>query len=287
LFKPSLTPTQLPESSERIADHGRTRRFEAAHGSGELVLRLFPPTLPAEHARVVRPADVEQEDVVLIAEVANAAAPLGRSLVVPHPLTCGNHVATGPGHAVEKPGLALECDGRRLIKAAHPLLQVAFADQSTSLEPEAEHLDLRRAEHATKLDCEGREPSRLGRVLVQGDRDVPLMDREPAVVDSGLEVVDQAVSTLEPAVGDRRLPAKEQAVSSQEGGDARCGAPVTAVDVETVRLFPGIEGEPLVVEHAPGPAQPFVRLRALDLRQALLEERLCTIPLSAAERSPA
>src|SRR5262249_16227202 len=86
LVQPALAPAQLAEPRERIADHRRPRRLEAVHGGRQLSLRLLPSTLPAQPARVVRPTRVEQEDVVLITELAHAGAPLGRSLVVTHAL---------------------------------------------------------------------------------------------------------------------------------------------------------------------------------------------------------
>jgi hypothetical protein len=83
---------------------------------------------------------------VLTAELAHAGAPLGRSLVVSYPFARGDQVATGPRDAVQEPRLTLERHCRRLVEAAHPFLQLAFAHESSPLEPEPEHLELRRSE---------------------------------------------------------------------------------------------------------------------------------------------
>ena len=113
--QPALPPAQISEPCERVADHRRSGRLKSLHGRTELTLRLVPPALPAEHTGVVRSAGVEQEDVVLAAELAHAGAPLGRSLVVPHPLARRDQVATGPSYAVQERRLTLERDCRRLV----------------------------------------------------------------------------------------------------------------------------------------------------------------------------
>jgi hypothetical protein len=164
--QPTLPPSQLAQPRERVADHRRPGCLESLHSRTELTLRLVPSPLPGEHTGVVRPAGVEQEDVVLTAELAHAGAPLSRSLVIPHPLARGDQEATGPRDAVQEPRLAIERHRRRLVEAAHSFIQLAFAHESPPLEPEPEHLELRDPEHAAQLDCARCEPPRLDRVLV-------------------------------------------------------------------------------------------------------------------------
>src|SRR6185437_6688293 len=109
---------------------------------------LVPPALPAEDAGVVGAADVEQEDVVAAAEVADTATPLGRSFVIPHALTGGDQIAAGPGNAVQQPRLAVECHRGGLVEPAHTLVQLAVAHQRSAFESEPEHLQLGGAERA-------------------------------------------------------------------------------------------------------------------------------------------
>ena len=153
--------------------------------------------------------------------------------------------------------------------------------------PRPEHLELRGTKLPAELDSARGKAPRLRRVFVQRDRDVSFMDREPAVVDPGLEVVDQAVRALEPAVGDRRFAPKQQAVGGQQRGYSRGGTLVTAVEVQTVSLLPRVEGEPVVVQHVPGPAHPFECLWGLARGQGLLECRPSALPVPAAESRPA
>ena len=224
---------------------------------------------------------------MLTAELAHAGAPLGRSLVVPHPLARGDQVATGPSDAVQEPRLTIERHCRRLVKAAHAFLQLAFAHESPPLEPEPEHLELRSPERPAQLDGARRQPPRLDRVLVQRNRDVSLVDGEPAVIDPGLEAVDEAVRALEPAVGNRRLAAKQEAVGGKPGGYPRRGALVAALKVQAVGTLPGVEREPVLVQHVANPAHPFERLWGLALGQGLLEGGPGTLPVPAAESRPA
>src|SRR4029450_4952435 len=112
--QPALPPAQLAQPRERVADHRRPGCLESLHSRTELALRLVPSALPGEHAGVVRPAGVEQEDVVLTAELAHTGAPLGRSLEVAHSLARGDEKATGPRDAVQKPRLTTERHRRRL-----------------------------------------------------------------------------------------------------------------------------------------------------------------------------
>jgi hypothetical protein len=91
-------------------------------------------------------------------------------------------VATGPGHAVEEGCLAGERHRRRLVEATHAFLELALSDESPPLEPKPQHLELRRTELPAELDRARRQPPGFGRVLVQRNRDVSLMDGEPAVI---------------------------------------------------------------------------------------------------------
>src|SRR6187455_25659 len=113
------------------------------------------------------------------------------------------------------------------------------------------------------------------------------MDREPAVVDAGLKIVDEAVRALEPAVGDRRFAPKQQAVGGQQGGYSRAGTLVTAVEVQTVRLLTRAKGDPVLVQHVPNPAHPFECLRGLARGHGLLECRPGALPVPTAESRPA
>ena len=94
-------------------------------------------------------ADVQQEDVVAAAIVANATTPLGRPLVVPHTLARGDQVAAGPGDAVQQPRLAVERDRGRLVEPAHTLVQLAIADERAPLKAQPEHLQLGGVESAS------------------------------------------------------------------------------------------------------------------------------------------
>jgi hypothetical protein len=114
----------------------------------------------------VRPADVEQEDIVLTAELAQAGAPLDRSLVIPHPIARGDQEATGPRDAVQEPRLTSERYRRPLVEAAHAFIQLAFAHESPPLEREPEHLEFRDSVHPAQLDCARCQPAHLDRVLV-------------------------------------------------------------------------------------------------------------------------
>ena len=113
------------------------------------------------------------------------------------------------------------------------------------------------------------------------------VDGEPAVVDPGLEVVDEAVRALEPAVGDRRFASKQQAVGGQQRGYSRSGTLVTAVEVQTVRLLARVKGDPVLVQHVANPAHPFECLWGLARGQGLLECRPSALPVPAAESRPA
>src|SRR5262249_14158979 len=113
------------------------------------------------------------------------------------------------------------------------------------------------------------------------------MDGEPAVIDPGLEVVDEAVGALEPAVRNRRLTTEEQAVRSKERRDPGGGALLAAVEVKTVGRFSGVEGEPLIVEHVSSPAHSLARLCAIAVDQVLLERLLACLPIPVAESGPA
>jgi hypothetical protein len=196
-------------------------------------------------------------------------------------------VATGPGDAVQEPCLTIERDRCRLVEATHAFLQLAFAHESPPLEPESEHLELRGPKRPAQLDGARRQSPRLDRVLVQRNRDVPLVDGEPAVIDPGLETVDEAVRALEPAVGNRRLAVKQEAVGGKPGGDSRRGALVAALEVQAVGTLPGVKGEPVLVQHVANPAHPFERLWGLALGQGLLEGGPRTLPVPAAESHPA
>ena len=223
---------------------------------------------------------------MLTAELAHAGAPLGRSLVVPHPLARGDQVATGPSDAEQEPRLTIERHCRRLVKAAHAFLQLALAHESPPLKPEPEHLELRSPEHPAQLDGARRQPPRLDRVLVQGNRDVSLMDGEPAMIDPRLEAVDEAVRALEPAVGNRRLATKHEAVGGKPGGYPCRGALVPALKVQAVGALPGVESEPVLVQHVANPAHPFERLWGLASAKDSSKEALArsqSPPLRAAQ----
>ena len=135
--QPALPPAQLAQARERVANHRRPGRLQPLDGRTELALRLVPSPLPAEHARVVRPAGVEQEDVVLTAELAHAGAPLGRPLVVAHPLARRDQVAAGPRDAVQEPRLPAERHRRRLVEATHAFLELPVAHERPPLEAPA------------------------------------------------------------------------------------------------------------------------------------------------------
>src|SRR4029453_2398259 len=257
---PALPPPQLAQPRERVADHRGPGRLESAHSRAELALCLLPAALPAEHARVVRSAGVEQKDVVLTTELAHARTPLRCSFVIAHPLARGDEVATGPRDAVEEACLTGECDRCRLVEATHAVLQLAFAHERPPLEPEPQHFELRSAEPPAQLDRALRQPPRFGRVLIQRNSNVSLMDGEPAVIHSRLEAVDEAVGALQPAVGPRRLASEEQMVRREPGGYPRRRALLASLEVEAVGGLPGVEREPVFIQHLADPAPPFARL---------------------------
>src|SRR5439155_18912176 len=186
--------------------------------------RPFPPALPAQHARVVRSAGVEEKDLVLTTELAHARTPLGCPVVIPYPLAGGDEITNGPSDAVEEARFTGKRHRRCLVKATHAFLQLALAHERSPLEAEPQHLELGSTERASQLDRARRQPSRFGGVLVQRNRDVSLVDGEPAVIDTRLKGVDEAVRALQPAVGDRRLAPKQQVIRGEPGGDPRCGA---------------------------------------------------------------
>ena len=102
-----------------------------------------------------------------------------------HPFARRDQVATRPGHAIEKARLAGQRHRCRLVEPAHAFLQFAVADEGSALEPEPEHLELRSPEGTTELDGARSQSTRFGCVFVQRNRNVPLVDRQPTVVDSG------------------------------------------------------------------------------------------------------
>ena len=114
-----------------------------------------------------------------------------------------------------------------------------------------------------------------------------LVDCEPAVVDPRLETVNEAVRPLEPAVGDRRLAAEQETVGREPGGYPRRGAFVPALEVQAVGPLPGVEGEPVLVQHVANPAHPFERFWGLAPGQGLFERGPGTLPVPAAESRPA
>ena len=116
---------------------------------------------------------------------------------------------------------------------------------------------------------------------------MPLVDRQPTVVDSRVEAGEQAVRALQPAVGDRRLPSKQEVVGGKVCGDPGRGALVAMLDVQTVRALSGIEREPVRVQHVPDPAHPFECLWGLASGQGLVEGGSCTLPVPVLEGRPA
>src|SRR4029453_11786248 len=169
----------------------------------------------------------------------------------------------------------------------HAFLQLALAHESPSLQPEPQHLELRSTEHPAELDRARRQPPCFGRVLVQRNRNVSLMDGEPAVIHSRLEAVDQAVRALQPAVGHCRLASEQKVVCREPGGDPRSRALVAALEVQTVGTLPGVEGELVVVQHVADPAHAFERHWRLALEQGLLEGGSCALPVPVTEGRPA
>ena len=106
------------------------------------------------------------------------------------------------------------------------------------------------------------------------------------MIDSGLETLEQPVRALEPAVRDSGLAAKEKAVGSKPGGDPRRRGLVAALEVQAVRPFTGAEGEPIIVQHVAGPAEPLERFRSLLPGQRLIERNLGTLPVPVAQSGP-
>src|SRR4029450_13313020 len=78
-----------------------------------------------------------------------------------------------------------------------------------------------------------------------------------------------------------------EAVGGKPAGYPRRGALVAALEVQAVGTLPGIEGEPVLVQHVANPAHPFEGLWGLALGQGLLEGGPGTLPVPAAESRPA
>src|SRR5439155_26672656 len=158
---------RLAQPRKRVTGQRGPGGLQSTHSRAQLALRLFPPALPAQHARVVRSAGVEEKDVVLTTELAHASTPLGCPVVIPYPLAGGDEIAAGPSDAVEEARLTGERHRRRLVKATHAFLQLALAHERSPLEAEPQHLELGSIERPPQLDRARRQPPRLGRVLVQ------------------------------------------------------------------------------------------------------------------------
>jgi hypothetical protein len=212
---------------------------------------------------------------------------LGCAVEVAHTFTGGDQVAACPGDAVEQARLAGERDRRRFIEAPHAFLELAVADEGAPLEPESKHLELRGVEGAAEFDRARRELPRFGRVLVQCHRDVAFVDRQPAVIDSRFEPVDEAVGALEPAVGNCRLAAEEKMVGGEIRGDPRRRTLVTTLQVQTVGALSRVERKLRRVQHVADPAHAFERLWGLAFAQGLLEGGLRAGPIPFLERIPA
>jgi hypothetical protein len=106
------------------------------------------------------------------------------------------------------------------------------------------------------------------------------------VVDSRLEVVDQAVCALQPSVGDGRLSAEHQAVRGQQGCDTGCRAAVSPVEVLAVCPLAGVDRQPILAQHMAGPADPLERLRRVALGEGALERGAGFRPVAASEGGP-
>jgi hypothetical protein len=96
---------------------------------------------------------------------------------------------------------------------------------------------------------------------------VAFVDRQPAVIDSRLEPVDEAVGALQPAVGNGRLAAEEEVVGGEIGRDARRVALVAPLEVQTVGALSRVERELRRVQHVADPAHAFERLGGLAFAQ--------------------
>ncbi len=282
----SLPPTKLREAHERPRDPRRPGAREVLDRGLEQRLRVAPAPAPQLDGAVLGTAEREHvAAAVAIGELRDAVAPGDGALEVLHCHARADEEAAGPRARNRNRRITSERDRGRLVEAAHALLDLGARDERCALEREAEHLEVRHREPATEL-CRphGVCASRLG--VPDCVREVPLVESEPTVGRTGLELVQEPMGATKPATGHGLRAAKVELVDGQPDRHLRRGGGVASFTVEAIRLFASREDLVGVVLPPGGPAQPLERLRSLALCERRRELRQRRLPAPLGERSP-
>jgi hypothetical protein len=223
---------------------------------------------------------------VAVGELGDPVAPLGRAVEV-------EHGRAGPDEHAERPGardrdrrFALERRRRGLVETAHALVDTRTHHERRALERQPQHLQVGDAEAPAQL---GRTPGELegGSGVTAAERDVALVEREPAVLRSRLERVEQAMRPLQPSAGHRPGAAEVELVGGEPDGHAGGAGRIAALLVEPVGALAGGEDLIRVVEPPTSPAKPLQPLGALLSAERAREDPAGVLPTPLAQLDPA
>ena len=287
LGRTSLPTSQLRELEEWRSGPGRAGATEVVRRGLELGLGLRPPAAPQLDGPVVGSTEGEHvAAAVPLGELGDAVGPFDRPHVVVHRGAGRHEDAEGPGVGDRDRRLVLEGDGGRLVETAHSLVHVTGRDQRRTVEREAEHLEVLDLETAPELDRGGGQLAR-SRAVTLRVREVPLVEREPAVIGPGLERLEQALGAREPPACDRGGAVELGLIDRQPRGHAGRIGRVAARPVQAKGALSRLEYDIRIVEPPCRPAEPLACLGRLLDREHLFERLPCSRPSRVRQRRPA